>query len=117
MKKLYIVEYSTKCKHGSRSARKLVETEDIESYIKSNFLLGYSYSRGAKMFISATEVRKANAGVEKYMKVDGGTRWYAYPITFIEHELRSAIQRACKGECFNSKLQKFWCLADDATLV
>ena len=117
MKKLYIVEYSTKCKRGSRSARKLVETEDIESYIKSNFLLGYSYSRGTKMFISATEVRKANAGVEKYMKVDGGTRWYAYPITFIEHELRSAIQRACKGEFFNGKLQKFWCLADDATLV
>ena len=108
MKKLYIVEYSTKCKRGSRSVRKLVETDDIESYIKSHFMVGYSYSRGTKMFCEATEVQKADAYVEKYMKVDGGTRWYAYPITFIEHELRSAIQKACKGEYFNSKLQKFW---------
>ena len=108
MKKLYIVEYSTKCKRVSRSVRKLVETDDIESYIKSHFMVGYSYSRGTKMFCEATEVQKADAYVEKYMKVDGGTRWYAYPITFIKHELRSAIQKACKGEYFNSKLQKFW---------
>ena len=110
--KLYIVEYSTKCKRGSRSVRKLVETDDIESYIKSHFLVGYSYGRGTMMFVSATEVQKADACVEKYVKVDGGTRWYAYPITFSEHELRSAVQKAYKGECFNSKLQKFWSLTD-----
>ena len=110
--KLYIVEYSTKCKRGSRSVRKLVETDDIESYIKSHFLVGYSYGRGTKMFVSATEVQKADACVEKYVKVDGGSRWYAYPITFSEHELRSAVQKAYKGECFNSKLQKFWSLTD-----
>ena len=110
--KLYIVEYSTKCKRGSRSVRKLVESDDIESYIKSHFLVGYSYGRGTKMFVSATEVQKADACVEKYVKVDGGTRWYAYPITFSEHELRSAVQKAYKGECFNSKLQKFWSLTD-----
>ena len=111
MKKLYIVEYSTKCKHGSRSVRKLVETDDIKSYIKSHFLVGYSYVRGTKMFISAIEVRKATAGLEKYMKVDGGARWYAYPITFIKYELRSSVQKAYKGEYFNSKLQEFWSLA------
>ena len=110
--KLYIVEYSTKCKRGSRSVRKLVETDDIESYIKSHFLVGYSYGRGTKMFCEATEVQKAEAYIEKYVKVDGGTRWYAYPITFSEHELRSAVQKAYKGECFNSKLQKFWSLTD-----
>ena len=110
--KLYIVEYSTKCKRGSRSVRKLVETDDIESYIKSHFLVGYSYGRGTKMFVSATEVQKADACVEKYVKVDGGTRWYAYPIAFSEHELGSAVQKAYKGECFNSKLQKFWSLTD-----
>ena len=110
--KLYIVEYSTKCKRGSRSVRKLVETDNIESYIKSHFLVGYSYGRGTKMFVSATEVQKADACVEKYVKVDGGTRWYAYPITFSEHELTSAVQKAYKGECFNSKLQKFWSLTD-----
>ena len=110
--KLYIVEYSTKCKRGSRSVRKLVESDDIESYIKSHFLVGYSYGRGTKMFVSATEVQKADACVEKYVKVDGGTRWYSYPITFSEHELRSAVQKAYKGECFNSKLQKFWSLTD-----
>ena len=49
MTKLYIVEYSTKCKRGSRRYRKLVESEDIESYINQHFLLGYSYARGAKM--------------------------------------------------------------------
>ena len=109
MKKLYIVEYSTKCKRGSRRYRKLVETDDVESYIKSNFLVGYFYVRGIKMFGSATEVQKIDAG--KYAKVDGGTRWYAYPITFIEYELRSSVQKAYKGEYFNSKLQEFWSLA------
>ena len=108
MKKLYIVEYSTKCKRGSRSYRKLIETDDIESYIKSNFLVGYSYVRGTKMFDSAIEVQKADGCVERYNKVDGGTRWYAYPITFFEHELRSTVQKTCKGVCFNSKLQKIW---------
>ena len=108
MKKLYIVEYSTKCKRGSRSYRKLIETDDIESYIKSHFLVGYSYVRGTKMFCSATEVQKIDTYVEMYMKVEGGTRWYAYPITFFEHELRSTAQKACKGVYFNSKLQKIW---------
>ena len=111
MKKLYIVEYSTKCKRGSRSYRKLIETDDIESYIKSHFLVGYSYVRGIKMFCSATDVQKIDTYVERYMKVAGGTRWYAYPITFTEHELRSTVQKACKGEYFNSQLQKFWSLA------
>ena len=109
MKKLYIVEYSTKCKRGSRRYRKLVETDDIESYIESNFLVGYSYVRWIKMFGSAIEVQKIDVG--KYAKVDGGTRWYAYPITFIEYELRSSVQKAYKGEHFNSKLQEFWNLA------
>ena len=109
MKKLYIVEYSTKCKRGSRCYRKLVESEDIVSYIESNFFVGYSYIRGIKMFGSATEVQKIDVG--KYAKVDGGTRWYAYPITFIKYELRSSVQKAYKGEYFNSKLQEFWSLA------
>lgn len=109
MKKLYIVEYSTKCKRGSRRYRKLVESEDIVSYIKSNFLVGYSYIRGIKMFGSAIEVQKIDVG--KYAKVDGGTRWYAYPITFIKYELRSSVQKAYKGEYFNNKLQEFWSLA------
>ena len=109
MKKLYIVEYSTKCKRGSRRYRKLVETDDVESYIKSNFLVGYSYVRGIKMFGSVIEVQKIDVG--KYAKVDGGTRWYAYPITFTKYELRSSVQKAYKGEYFNSKLQEFWSLA------
>lgn len=109
MKKLYIVEYSTKCKRGSRRYRKLVESEDIVSYIESNFLVGYSYIRGIKMFGSAIEVQKIDVG--KYAKVDGGTRWYAYPITLIKYELRSSVQKAYKGEYFNSKLQEFWSLA------
>ena len=109
MKKLYIVEYSTKCKRGSRRYRKLVESEDIVSYIESNFFVGYSYVRGIKMFGSAIEVQKIDVG--KYAKVDGGTRWYAYPITFIKYELRSSVQKAYKGEYFNSKLQEFWSLA------
>ena len=108
MKKLYIVEYSTKCKRGSRSYRKLIETDSIESYIKSHFLVGYSNVRGTKMFDLAVEVQKAEGYVERYNKVDGGTRLYAYPITFSEYELRSVVQKACKGEYFNSKLQKFW---------
>lgn len=103
------MEYSTKCKRGSRRYRKLVETDDVESYIESNFFVGYSYIRGTKMFCSATEVQKINVG--KYAKVDGGTRWYAYPITFIKYELRSSVQKAYKGEYFNSKLQEFWSLA------
>ena len=110
--KLYVVEYSTKCKRGSRSYRKLIETDDIESYIKSNFLVGYSHVRGTKMFVSATEVQKADGCVERYVKVDGGTRLYAYPITSVEYELRSVVQKAYKGEFFNSKLQKFWSLTD-----
>ena len=108
MKKLYIVEYSTKCKSGSRRYSKLVDSEDIESYIKSNFLVGYSYTQGIKMFGSAVEVQKAGSG--KYVKVDGGTRWYAYPTTLFDYELRSSGQKACKGEYFNSKLQKIWSL-------
>ena len=109
MKKLYIVEYATKCRRGrSRNYRKLIETENIESYIKSHFLIGYTYSRGTKMFVSASEVQKADTSVEKYVKVDGGTRWYGYPITLFEYELRSSVQKAHHGEYFNRKLQKFW---------
>lgn len=112
MKKLYIVEYSTKCKRGSRRYRKLIESEDIESYIKSHFLVGYSYSRGIKMFGSAIEVQKADTKIEKYVKVDGGTHWYMYPITLFKYELRSSVQKAYRGEYFDSKLQKFWCFAN-----
>ena len=114
MKKLYVVDYSTKCKRGSRSYRKLVETEDIESYIKSHFLLGYSYVRGTKMFGSATEVQKA--GVGKYVKVDGGTYWYGHVVTLFDYELKSSVQKAHKGAYFNSQLQEFWSLTDDLTL-
>ena len=115
MKKLYIVEYSTKCKRGSRRYRKLVESKDIESYINQHFLLGYSYARGAKMFISATEVR--NVGVEKYAKVDGGLHWYGHPITLFEYELKSNVQNAHKGEYFNSRLEKVWSLTNDVALA
>ena len=111
MKKLYIVEYSTKCKRGSRRYRKLVESEDIESYINQNFLLGYFYARGAKMFISATEVR--NVGIGKYVKADGGLHWYGHPITLFDYELKSNVQKSYKGEYFNSRLENVWSLTDD----
>jgi hypothetical protein len=102
--KMYVINYTTKCKRGSRDYSKLVETEDIEAYIKKNFNLGYSSARGSHMFLSATEVVKLNNN--RYNVVTNGMYYYCNCITFFESELVSAVNTNKYNSYYTYDLKK-----------
>ena len=102
--KMYVINYTTKCKRGSRDYSKLVETEDIEAYIKKNFTISYSSARGSHRFWSATEVVKLNNN--RYNVVTNGMYYDCYGLNFFESVLVSAVNTNKDNSYYTYDLKK-----------
>ena len=79
--KTYIVDWYNKTKNGAwRNYRNVVQTDDIESYVRDKMklvvgCLAYGQYKGT--FSSATEVLKTDKFGYDYQTVEGGEYWYA----------------------------------------
>lgn len=84
-KRLYIIEYGVRGRKNTNDMRKLVETDSIEKHINDNYVIGYSWNKGDKIFTSAIEVVKVGL---KYVVPLNADYWYTNPITFNTSELK-----------------------------
>ena len=86
MKKTYLIIYDITNRRGaSRDYRKIIETDDLEKYLKDNdFYMSYQ-GRGYKHFQCASEIEKV--GFDNYKYVQGGEYWYAKLVTLFEGKL------------------------------
>ena len=101
---MYVIDYTTKFNKSSREYSKLVETEDIEAYIKKNFNISYSSARGSHKFLSATEVVKVNNN--RYNVVTNGMYYYCNSVTFFESTLVSAVNKNKYNSYYTHDLKK-----------
>lgn len=78
--KTYIVDWYNKTRNGVwRDYRKMVQTDDIESYIKNKMKLVVGhlpYGQYKGTFASATEVCKSDKFGYAYKTINGGEYWF-----------------------------------------
>ena len=78
--KTFIVEWFNKTRNGAwRNYKKVVQTDDIKSYVKDKMKLvvscqAFGHYKGT--FASATEVSKINKIGADYQTVENGQYWY-----------------------------------------
>ena len=87
MGKIYIVDWYNKTRNGAwRDYRKVVETDDIESYVKDKMKLAVgvmAHGTYKGTFSSATEVVESNNPYHDYDTVEGGEYWYSKDIQIV----------------------------------
>lgn len=110
--KTYIIEWFKKTKSGAwRNYRKVVQTDDIESYVKDKMKLvvgcmAFGQCKGT--FSSATEVCKTNKLGYDYQTVVGGEHWHSKSIK-TNYDTYSKIERGtCKWHRFYDHRLKSW---------
>lgn len=89
--KTYLVKFYTKNRRGQfRDYKRIVDTEDIRSYIKKNFVLGVlDYKK--KTFSSATEIVKSDRNFYDYKTLAGGEYYYTDLVEVVDGDEKSAI--------------------------
>ena len=79
--KTYIVDWYNKTRNGAwRDYRKVVQTDDIESYVRDKMKLVVgckAFGQYKGTFSNATEVCKTDKFGYDYQTVEGGEYWYA----------------------------------------
>ena len=102
--KTYVIEWYNKTKNGTlRDYRKVVQTDDIESYVKDKMKLVVgcmAFGQYKGTFSNATEVCKTNKFGYVYQTVDGGEYWY---VKIIKTEFDTYAKIEC-GTCKWNKL-------------
>ena len=107
--KTYIVEWFNKTRNGAwRDYRKVVKTDDIESYVRDTMKLtvgcmAYGHYKGSFRF--AVEVEDTNRLGYKYKTKLGGERW------FVKSTGEMAKSKATDRTFYDNKL-KGWLVHD-----
>ena len=88
MDKTYIVDWYNKTRNGAwRDYRKVVRTDDIESYVKDKMKLDVgvmAHGTYKGTFSSATEVVESGKHGYDYENVMGGEYWYVKDIQMVK---------------------------------
>lgn len=110
--KTYIVEFYNKAKNGTwRNYRKVVQTDDIKSYVKDKMKLVVgcmAFGQYKGTFSNATEICKTDKLGYDYQTVVGGEYWYSKTIK-TEFDTYGKIERGtCKWNRFYDYKMKSW---------
>lgn len=110
--KTYVIEWYNKTKNGTlRDYRKVVQTDDIESYVKDKMKLVVgcmAFGQYKGTFSNATEVCKTDKFGYAYQTVVGGEYWHGKSIK-TDWDTYSEIEcGTCKWHKFYDHKLKSW---------
>ena len=110
--KTYIIEWYNKTKNGAwRDYRKVVQTDDIESYVKDKMKLVVgcmAFGQYKGTFSTATEVCKTDKLGYDYQTVVGGEYWHSKSVK-TKYDTHSEIEcGTCKWSKFYDRKLKSW---------
>lgn len=110
--KTYVVDWFNKTRNGAwRNYRKVVQTDDIKSYVKDKMKLVVgcmAFGQYKGTFSNATEICKTDKLGYDYQTVVGGEYWYGKTIK-TEFDTYGKIERGtCKWNRFYDYKMKSW---------